>query len=51
MAVSSPLEALQHLEQLYQRGFRDAVTDAALLKVASSQRPAMKPLCVTWNEI
>ncbi|GIK38651.1 MAG: hypothetical protein BroJett011_24840 [Chloroflexota bacterium] len=37
MTVSSPLEALQHLEQLYQRGFRDAVTDAALLKVASSQ--------------
>lgn len=37
MAVSSPLEALQHLEQLYQSGFRDAVTDAALLKVASSQ--------------
>lgn len=37
MAVSSPLEALKHLEQLYQSGFRDAVTDAALLKVASSQ--------------
>ena len=37
MAVSTPLEALQTLEQLYQRGFRDAVTDAALLKIASGQ--------------
>ena len=37
MAISSPLDALRNLEQLYERGFRDAVTDAALLRVASSQ--------------
>jgi len=35
--MSDPLVALQNLEQLYRRGFRDPVTDAALLKVASSQ--------------
>jgi hypothetical protein len=34
---SDPLVALQKLEQLYAHGFRDPVTDAALLKVASSQ--------------
>ena len=37
MAISSPLDALRSLEQLYERGFRDTVTDAALLRVASSQ--------------
>ena len=37
MAVSSPLDALRNLGQLYERGFRDAVTDVALLRVASSQ--------------
>jgi phage shock protein A len=37
MTVSTPLEALRNLEQLYKRGFRDNITDAALLKVASSQ--------------
>jgi len=37
MTVSTPLDALRSLEQLYERGFRDAVTDAALLRVASSQ--------------
>jgi hypothetical protein len=37
MAISNPLDALRNLEQLYQRGFRDAITDAALLRVASSQ--------------
>ena len=37
MAVSNPLEALRNLGQLYERGFRDAITDAALLRVASSQ--------------
>jgi hypothetical protein len=35
--MSNPLVALKHLEQLYERGFRDPVTDAALLKIASSQ--------------
>jgi hypothetical protein len=35
--MSDPLVALQNLEELYRRGFRDPVTDAALLKVASSQ--------------
>jgi hypothetical protein len=37
MLITSPLVAVQNLEQLYRHGFRDAVTDAALLKVASSQ--------------
>jgi len=37
MAISNPLDALRNLEQLYERGFRDAVTDVALLRVASSQ--------------
>ena len=37
MAISNPLDALRSLEHLYERGFRDAVTDAALLRVASSQ--------------
>lgn len=37
MTVSTPLETLRNLEQLYKRGFRDNITDAALLKVASSQ--------------
>jgi hypothetical protein len=35
--MPNPLVALKNLEQLYERGFRDPVTDAALLKVASSQ--------------
>ena len=35
--LSSPLVALRNLEQLYERGFRDRLTDTALLKVASSQ--------------
>jgi len=33
----SPLNTLRNLERLYQHGFRDAVTDAALARVASSQ--------------
>ncbi len=37
MTISTPLETLRNLEQLYKRGFRDNITDAALLKVASSQ--------------
>ncbi len=37
MTTSTPLDLLRNLEQLYQRGFRDPVTDAALLKIASSQ--------------
>jgi hypothetical protein len=37
MTISTPLETLRNLEQLYKRGFRDEVTDAALLKIASSQ--------------
>lgn len=37
MLTANPLVAIQNLEQLYSRGFRDEVTDAALLKVASSQ--------------
>jgi hypothetical protein len=35
--MSTPLIALQNLERLYARGFRDTVTDAALLKITSSQ--------------
>jgi hypothetical protein len=37
MTTSTPLETIQNLEQLYWRGFRDPVTNAALLKIASSQ--------------
>lgn len=37
MLTANPLVAVQNLEHLYSRGFRDEVTDAALLKVASSQ--------------
>ena len=37
MALSNPMVALRNLEQLYKRGFRDRVTDAALLRIASSQ--------------
>lgn len=37
MTASTPLDTLRNLEQLYQSGFRDPVTDAALLKIASSQ--------------
>ena len=37
MATPSPLITLRNLEELYQRGFRDALTDAALARVASSQ--------------
>jgi hypothetical protein len=37
MAIANPVIAVQNLERLYSRGFRDTVTDAALLKVASSQ--------------
>lgn len=37
MASLTPIEALKSLEQLYEHGFRDAVTDAAVLKIASSQ--------------
>jgi hypothetical protein len=33
----APLTALRNLERLYVRGFRDRVTDAALLRVAASQ--------------
>ncbi len=35
--LSSPLVTLRNLEQLYAHGFRDTLTDAALLRVASSQ--------------
>lgn len=37
MLTANPLVAVRNLEHLYSRGFRDKVTDAALLKVASSQ--------------
>jgi len=37
VTLSTPLDVLRGLGQLYERGFRDAVTDAALLRVASSQ--------------
>lgn len=37
ITASTPLDTLRNLEQLYQSGFRDPVTDAALLKIASSQ--------------
>ena len=37
MTISTPLEALQNLAHLYERGFRDTVTDTALLKITSSQ--------------
>ena len=37
MTLSSPLAALRNLEQLYERGFRDRLTDAALLRVAAGQ--------------
>lgn len=37
MTVSTPIEAIRSLERLYKRGFHDAITDAALLKIASSQ--------------
>ncbi len=35
--LSNPLVALRNLEQLYERGFRDKLTDTALLRIASSQ--------------
>ena len=35
--ATNPLSALQHLEQLYEHGFRDKITDAAVLRIASSQ--------------
>jgi hypothetical protein len=37
MIVSNPLSVLRNLEQIYEDGFRDKVTDAVLLRVASSQ--------------
>jgi len=37
MAISNPLDALRNLEQLYERGFRDSITDVALLRLTSSQ--------------
>ncbi len=33
----SPLVALEHLERLYKHGFRDAVTDTALVRLVTSQ--------------
>lgn len=35
--MTTPLVAVRNFERLYTRGFRDRVTDAALLKVAMSQ--------------
>ncbi|HOU15128.1 MAG TPA: hypothetical protein PKZ84_18620 [Anaerolineae bacterium] len=35
--MSTPLATVRNLERLYTRGFRDRVTDSALLKVAMSQ--------------
>lgn len=35
--MSTPLTTLRNFERLYTRGFRDRVTDSALLKVAMSQ--------------
>jgi hypothetical protein len=35
--MTTPLAALRNLERLYTQGFRDQVTDSALLKVAMSQ--------------
>jgi len=37
MTTSTPLDALHSLEQLYESGFHDAVTDAALHKIVDSQ--------------
>jgi hypothetical protein len=37
MSSLTPIDALKSLEHLYEHGFRDTVTDAALLKIASSQ--------------
>ena len=37
MTTSTPLDALRSLEQLYESGFHDAVTDAALRKIVESQ--------------
>ncbi len=35
--MSNPLDTLRTLEQLYLAGFHDAVTDAALARIAASQ--------------
>ena len=35
--MTTPLATLRNLEPLYTQGFRDQVTDSALLKVAMSQ--------------
>lgn len=35
--MTTPLITLRNFERLYARGFRDYVTDAALLKLAQSQ--------------
>jgi predicted HTH domain antitoxin len=37
MTTSTPLDALRSLEQLYESGFHDTVTDAALRKIVESQ--------------
>jgi predicted HTH domain antitoxin len=37
MTTSTPLDALRRLEQLYESGFHDTVTDAALRKIVESQ--------------
>ena len=37
MSDLTPLDALRNLEKLYKQGFRDSVTDAALIRIASSQ--------------
>jgi len=37
ITTSTPLDALRSLEQLYESGFHDAVTDAALRKIVESQ--------------
>jgi phage shock protein A len=37
MTLSGPLQTLRKLEKLYRGGFRDALTDVALARLASSQ--------------
>ncbi|TEU14326.1 MAG: UPF0175 family protein [Anaerolineales bacterium] len=37
MTTSTPLDVLRSLEQLYESGFHDAVTDVALRKIVESQ--------------
>ena len=37
MTIHTPLQTLHNLQKLYQRGFRDSVTDAALARIVASQ--------------